>query len=122
VLRLPHTQVDDEGVRVIAQLPAIQDLDLENTTVTGVTFGSMTKLEALNLERTKLTDNGLDIVAQLPSLKKLSIAYTSISDAGLKSLHAARGLKELNLTGTGGLSNDEIQLVRKALPDCDIRR
>ncbi|MCC6929297.1 MAG: hypothetical protein IT359_09935 [Gemmatimonadaceae bacterium] len=71
--------VSDDGVRALAALPGLRQLDLSGTSV---------------------TDDGLQLLASLPSLETLSLAWTRVTDAGLGGLRGCQLLVDVNLSGT----------------------
>ena len=54
-------------------------------------------------------------------LQTLNLSRTRITDAGLKSLAALTGLKELNLSFTQ-VGDDAVTTFREAVPGCEVKR
>lgn len=71
-------QVSDAGIRHLANLPALQHLDLTGTSITGA---------------------GLQVLHHLPELRSLSLALQTASDAGIGALRHCDKLEELRLWG-----------------------
>ena len=72
--------VTDAGLRLLARLP---------------------RLRELNLSGCGITDRGLDVVRRLPALERVALAWTPISDAGAGHLVACDALRAVDLSGTG---------------------
>jgi len=73
-------EITDEGVRHLARMPLLQDLDLSGTGV---------------------TDAGLHVLGRLPRLRTISLAWTGVTDGGLAALAQCHELERVNLTATG---------------------
>ncbi|HYN10477.1 MAG TPA: hypothetical protein VES67_24020 [Vicinamibacterales bacterium] len=71
--------VTDEGVRHLARLPHLTDLDLGATAI---------------------TDRGLEVLRELPALERLSLGMTQITDEGAAHFAHCNELRDLNLTWT----------------------
>jgi hypothetical protein len=69
----------DAGLRSLARLPRLRDL---------------------NLSGCPLTDRGLEILRHLPALERVSLAWTPITDAGAEHLSACAHLRSVDLSGT----------------------
>ena len=78
-------------------------------------------LEILSLGSSNVTDGGLSHVGELTNLKVLSLDHTRISDAGLKHLFNLNQLRFVNI-GRTNVTDDGVARLRKALPNCEIRR
>ncbi|MCY4535957.1 MAG: hypothetical protein OXB91_11380, partial [Bryobacterales bacterium] len=77
-LDLTQTDVNDDGLASIAQLP---------------------RLKTLRLRSTRVTDSGLAALARLPGLVELDLADLELSDHGVAHLAGLDGLRTLNLRG-----------------------
>jgi hypothetical protein len=71
--------VSDAGLRLLARLP---------------------RLRELNLSGCGVTDRGLDILRRLPALERVALAWTPITDAGAEHLVACDALRAVDLSGT----------------------
>lgn len=71
--------LDDDGIRQLAALDS---------------------LENLNLSGTAITDRALETIATLPNLRSLSLAMTHVTDDGIARLARCRGLEEVDLSWT----------------------
>lgn len=69
----------DDGVRLLAQLPHLERLDLSGTAI---------------------SDDGVRHLAAIPTLRHLSLAWTRVTDAGVGTLGALRALERIDLDGT----------------------
>ena len=78
-------------------------------------------LKSLNLSGTKVTDAGLKHLAGLKALQKLDLEDTKVTDAGLKHLAGLKALRRLHLEDTT-VTNAGISKLKRALPNCDIRK
>jgi hypothetical protein len=71
--------VTDDGVRHLARLPNLRQLDLDGTAI---------------------TDRGLAVLRELPKLETVSLAMTHVTDAGVAHLANCDELRAVNLSGT----------------------
>lgn len=91
-LNLAGTQVTDDGLAALADLPNLRMLHLEKTAISDAGLAHVIKcaeLTYLNLYGTKITDAGLGQIASLKKLQKLYLWQTAVTDAGVKALKAA---------------------------------
>jgi Leucine-rich repeat (LRR) protein len=98
-LNLWHTDVSDNAVALLAALPNLTSLNLDdNKRVTDAsmdTVGKLTKLEYLHIGSTNVTDAGLAKLHNLKQLKMtkdepaLVITYLNVSDEGVEALMEA---------------------------------
>jgi hypothetical protein len=82
-LRLSNSKtLSDEGIRHLARMPQLRELDLSQTAV---------------------TDRGLEVLRHLPNLESLSLVFTRVTDAGLEHARDCHSLRRINLmwTNTG---------------------
>lgn len=87
VLKLGNCkQLTDAGVRHLAKLPRLRELDLSHT---------------------RVTDDGLKVLRELPGLRSLNLVMTMVTDAGLQHLEHCHELERLHLmwthTGNGAI-------------------
>jgi hypothetical protein len=71
--------VTDLGVRHLAKLSRLKELDLSGTLV---------------------TDRGLEFLRALPELETISLGWTQVTDAGAAHLSGCKRLRSVNLQGT----------------------
>jgi hypothetical protein len=69
-----------------------------------------------------VTDAGLKELAGLKSLRALNISHTEVTDKSLKVLAGLNVLKELVVNPYTKLSEQGLEELQKALPDCYIGR
>jgi hypothetical protein len=75
VLKLTNLPINDNDIKIVADLKNIKKLNVENTLITdnGMEYiKQLSKLEQLNLYGTNVSDEGL---MELASLKNLSVLY-----------------------------------------------
>jgi len=76
-------QLTDEGLRHLARMPQLEELDLSE------------------YPGGPITDRGLEVLKQLPALRKFAMCWQAgISDAGVANLGACERLESVNLLGT----------------------
>ncbi len=79
VLKLTNLPINDNDIKIVADLKNIKKLNVENTLI---------------------TDNGLDYIKQLSQLEQLNLYGTNISDEGLMQLTSLKNLSALYLWKT----------------------
>lgn len=102
-LRLTNQPVDDDGLRLVAGLSALETLDLDATNVTDSGLAhliSLANLQTLYLNSTTVTDVGLAYLTTLAKLYILGLEGTQVTDAGLAHLTSLANLLSLWLDGT----------------------
>jgi hypothetical protein len=72
-------ELTDDGLRHLANLPALQHLDLTGTNI---------------------TDAGIEVLRSLPRLRTLKLSWTQVTDAGLSVLRYCHALERVNLAGS----------------------
>lgn len=118
-LNLGRTKITDEGLKVIAQLPALRQIHFNHTLITddGVKHLSpLSELNYLNLVGTKITDAGLAHLSPMKKLKNIFAYQTEVTSKGLQDLSAK--LPDAHVD-TGGytlpqLASDSIVFKRKS--------
>jgi hypothetical protein len=144
---LSDTQTTDEDLKVLAKLPALENLSLSRTQITGRGLAhlkdlkkmrclglwktrvddaglkhlkGMTRMWILVLDETQVTDAGLVHLKDMTGLQEwLGLTHTQITDDGLKHLEGFTKLKSLNLRLTP-VTEAGAQKLRNVLPDTDI--
>ena len=126
-LGLANSQVDDDGLEILASCPLLRELDLSGTPVRGpglVPLRSLASLQKLyfrdglletgrlaplvdlpNLEHLDLScpglgDDDVAVVAKLPNLKRLELRGTKITDAAAESITQIVALESLDVGQT----------------------
>lgn len=92
-LDLARTAVDDAALEIVAEMPELRRLYLQNTAIegTGLSFLSgLDRLEYLNLFGTKVDDSALDALAAIESLQTVYLWQTEVSDEGVRELREHR--------------------------------
>ncbi len=99
--------VGDEGMAVVANLPALESISLRLTQVTNLGLINLVKcksLRSVSLEGTKVTDLGLKLLSKLPNLQSLSLGVydegANVTDKGLPAVGRLSQLRSLRLSGT----------------------
>jgi Leucine-rich repeat (LRR) protein len=107
-LDLSSTQVTDEGLKSIKDLPCLQTLILVSCdSVTSAGLKGVKRLLSLNLSRSKdwnspggVTDANLEGLKDLHSLETLDLTGNRVGDEGLNHLRGLRSLQRLFLSQT----------------------
>ncbi len=94
-VRLIRAKITDDGLRELANQPALGLLTLEGTPVTGSAFGAKgwSKLRDVNAAGTDFNDSGMEAVAGLPMLESLQADSSKITDDGITHLKACEEAK-----------------------------
>jgi internalin A len=119
---LYRTRITDEGLKEVAKLQNLTELDLWDTKITDAGLKDVAKLQKLaylNLGYTQITAEGLKEVAKLQELTRLELAGTQITDAGLNEIAKLQKLKRLELYDTK-ITKTGVAELKKALPNCRI--
>ncbi len=99
-LTLEQSEVTDQGVRRLADLPNLQRLKIRGGAIgdDGVKHLSrLTELRSVNLPQGSFTDQGLASLAQLPHLEQLRFGSSKVTDEGLKHIANMKNLRFLHL-------------------------
>ena len=99
-VNLNRSQATDDEMSLVASLPDLTDLSLEETAVGDVSMArlkGLRKLAWLNLYRTRVGDEGLRHLSAIASLELLPLGSTRITDAGLAHVASMTGLLYLGL-------------------------
>lgn len=90
-----QTDVTDEGLSVLSELPKLKKLMLKACS--------------------DVTDAGMPAVAKVESLVDLDLSETTVSDEGLKALHGLKNLTTLNVANTD-VTEEGITAIQEAIP------
>ncbi|MCA9770986.1 MAG: hypothetical protein KC466_01175 [Myxococcales bacterium] len=121
-LDLRGTAVDGEGLRHVASLKNLETLNLSETRVGDDDLAYLAPLGALRqlfLWNTEITDRGISLVRGFVGLEVLDLANTPITDAGLTVLDGLTSLRRLDLSGTR-VTPAAVEQLREQMPDCEI--
>ena len=101
-LCIQKTALTDQEAAVIAGMPGITKLRLENTNFTdkGISELAKLKLEHLNFDFNQTGDKGLQTIASIKTLKELHLYGTMASDVGYAHLGNLKELKYLSIGQT----------------------
>ena len=124
-VRVDYTNIDDAGVKVLAQLPNLKTLSLkycrqltpaalkslaagkakiESLNLSYVRtlkdadlapLAQMQSLKTLDMSSTVITDTGMSQLVKIPQLSSLVLSYVQVTDAGLKTLAKKQTLTQL---------------------------
>ena len=103
------TSVDDTGIALLAALPSLKVLAVDELFVSTAGLEALkgvSTLEELYLKSTLVDDDSMQIAAGFPNLKKLRISKTQVSNDGLKHLTACRKLEDIDLSENSLLNDD----------------
>ena len=117
-LELRDTSVGDDAMEVIAGMPAVTYLELnECRLVSSEGFqklGTLSELKELHLWETKFDDAAMEAISGLSKLENLNLEATKISNKTVKVLAGFKNLTKLNIAGTR--LDDDAAPVLKTLP------
>ena len=109
-LDLGHTAITATGAGVLATMPHLTHLHLENTTMSDDALTQLTSheyLEYLNLYGTQITDAGLQHLEKISSLKSVYLWQTSVTEGAAGALRSAIPGIAVNLgTALASAEND----------------
>jgi len=124
-VNLQYTSVTDTGLESLKGLDQLLALDLDGTQITNAGLGhlkGMRQLRWLSLSRTQVSDAGLaQNVKALSQLQWLNLSDTEVTDAGVIHLEGLMQLEVLGLRNTK-ISDTGVEILRQALPNCEIVR
>ncbi len=112
--------ITDEGLTAIAACPELFRVRITSAKVTDrglVVLKGLLKLQSLSLDQTAFGDDAAAAISGLPDLRELVISRTAITGRGLARFAELKGLTKLDLSQTR-VSEDEVDKLREALPDC----
>ena len=98
-LDLSDAGIEDEDLKIVAQMPELRQLRLEKNEITDAGVAHLTKLENLvylNLYNNPVTNESLLAVAQLPALEKLFVWQTQITEEAIAELNTSKPTLQVN--------------------------
>ena len=115
---------DDKALeRLTPYADKIVELDLSGTQLTDSSFdtlGRFANLRSLNLSKTAIEGDGLETLANLESLEALNLYGSKIAQDSASEIESLTQLKRLYLFQTDLFTEENIERLRSALPDCRI--
>ncbi len=121
VLNLGNTGMTDKALKEIARSKGMQQLVLGSLVSELADIKGLTQLRYLNVNDSQVGDAALKDLAGMTELEFLGLRGTKVTDAGLKDVAEHKKLKELYIGGTK-TTDAGIAELKKALPECEIRR
>ncbi len=116
---------DNTLQRLLPYADRIVEIDLSGTQITDSAFATLAKLSALrrlNLSNTAIEGVGIASLATLPSLETINLYGSQMANAHASQLNGLTQLKRLHLFQTELYTEETIESLRAALPDCQIDR
>ncbi len=121
-LLLSHSNISDDGVKSVSQLPELRGLSINDTQgITDAALSSiaqLTKLDDLKLGYTKVTDAGLQHLSQLSNLQILELQGVNVTSKGLEVLQRIPTLIDVSLDSSG--ADDRIFDQLSGLPNLKV--
>jgi hypothetical protein len=118
-----NRRIGTAGMKHLATLPRLRELVLVMTGATDDGLRALAdakSLESLVLDRCpNVTDAGMKPLATLPRFRHLDLMYLPITDAGLKDLAASQSIRLLRLVGTK-VTAAGVAEFRKTHPQCKV--
>lgn len=126
-LAIDSSHVTPDGLKELSKLP-LEKLtpplffEPKDADQAAKAFAGMRNLKELNLSLTRMTDEGVAQLAKSNSLEKLNLSNAfNITAASIDSLSSMTNLKELDLSSASMLRPSEIDRLKAALPNCNIK-
>ena len=117
-LILNGTDITDEGLAYLRQLPRLKELGLGRTQITDSgceELAQIGSLEELALFSTGITDEGLKHLSKLTNLRSLDLRNTATMDSSLKSLERLNRLEQLLVSETN-VTDQGVRDLKERLP------
>jgi len=121
VLNLSQNPVTGAGLKHLARLKHLEDLDLAYTEVSDDDMGALgeiVSLRRLDLSHNRLSGRGLHRLEPLENLETVCFVATPLRDGALERLTTLPRLTTCNVFGCRHLSQKSIEAFQKARPDC----
>ena len=142
IIHLGHSNISDEGVEYVSQLPELDTLSMDSTKgitdsaissisklpkLTNLKLGStkitdqglrtlspISKLQILELPNVKVTSHGVELLKNIPSLSIVTLDWTNIDDRALDSLVMLPNIRVLQCYKNAGYGRRNTILSRFA--------
>lgn len=122
-LIISATKVTDDGLRRLTSFKELKQVDLAgNPQIRGEGLHwlkELPELEWLKLERTSVDDESLSALGEFPAIHTLLLSHTNISDAGLSRLSQLSRLQCVELEGTQVTLAGAAKF-KRTLPNCRV--
>ena len=121
ILNLSQNEITGAGLKHLAQMKHLEDLDLAYTKVGDddmATLGGIASLRRLDLSHNRLSGRGLHRLEPLSNLETICLVATPLRDGGLEKLAAFPGLTMCNIFGCRHVSRESVEAFQKARPKC----
>jgi len=116
--------ISDALVPRIAECENLASLAMRNTLIGDVGIAQLTGLAKLRIIDMRVaplvTDAAMVTLAKMPELRAVRLVGGNVTGASVEPLSKLAALKQLTLNQTG-ISEEGIQQLREAWPDCSIR-
>ena len=117
--------VNDEGLRIMTgAIKHINQLDLDDTSVTNDGIAHLQHLETLNELRLKecmhIDDESMDTISKLTTLTLLHIGGTNISLNAMKQISTLTNLKTLLISAPANSDENLTDIAILLPPDCEL--
>ncbi len=104
MLSLSYNKMTDEGMKVLANLSDLRDLDLNMNHDVGDAgikeLAGLKHLQRLDLSMTEVSDDGLKELSGLKEMRGMYLGSTKVTNAGLKHLAGMTDLQTLEVRST----------------------
>jgi hypothetical protein len=103
ILSLEGNPLTDRNLHVFGGMPALEDVLLHETQVTGSGFAALGRLPGLRqiyVNDTPFGDEGLRHVGSIPTLQHLIMPGTRVTDAGIRHLGGLTDIRRIDLRET----------------------
>jgi hypothetical protein len=119
---LSGTEVRDDDLQDLDELPDLEFLELNGTRITDaglVHVDGLRRLRMLGLTSSAISDGGLSHLRGLTRLEMLFIAYNPITDAGIEKLTCLKALGWLSV-GDTEVTDEGVRQFKRAVPGCGV--
>ena len=119
-----RSKITDESLRILATLPALEELSLQENRFTNAGLEHLQAMHRLRrlwvgLGASGITDDGMVYLQGLTQLEQLDLQKSQVTSAGLARL---KGLKRLKVIFAEGTKVDDRHCLEQDLPNCQISK